>query len=79
MNVLGFVRRSKNIRDVVQTLREHHITVTGPYRTPKGIVIYTLADCVVTERELLDLAKSEKLDATCVSRIGARIMKNGAA
>ena len=79
MKIFGFARRPKDIRAVVQTLRDHHITVTGPYQTPKGIVIYTLADCVVTERELLDLAKSEKLDATCVSGIAARIMKNGAA
>jgi hypothetical protein len=76
MKLLGFARRPKDITAVVQMLRDHAIKVTGPYRTPKGTVIYTLADCVVMERELLDLTKAGNLD-TAVSELAAKVMRNG--
>jgi hypothetical protein len=76
MKLLGFARRPKDITAVVKTLRDHAMKVTGPYRTPKGTVIYTLADCVVTERELLGLAKAGNLGAA-VSELAAKVMKNG--
>ena len=79
MKFLGFAQRFRNPTAVIQTLRARGIKATGPYRTPKGILIYTLASSVVTERELLDLAKAGKLNATGVSELVARIMKNGAA
>jgi hypothetical protein len=50
---------------------------TGPFRTPKGALIYILADCVVTERELLDLANAGKFDAAGVSERTAKITKDG--
>jgi hypothetical protein len=55
------------------------IQITGPYETPKGALLDTLAAGIVTERELLDLAKAANLDAAGVSELTARIMKNGAA
>jgi hypothetical protein len=78
MKILGFSRRHKDVTAVVRALRDHAIQVTGPYRTPKGTVIYTLAECVVTERELLDLANAGKLDAAGVSQLAAKVMKDGA-
>jgi hypothetical protein len=50
MKALRFARRPKDIRAVIQ--------VTGPYETSKSTLIYTLTECVVRERELLDLAKA---------------------
>lgn len=73
MKILGFAWRSKDITAVVQTLRDHAIKVIGPHQTPKGTVIYTFADCVVTERELLDLAKAENLDVA-FSEFAAKVM-----
>jgi len=43
MRILGFARRLKDVRAVVQTLRDRGIKITGPYRTPKGTIIYTRA------------------------------------
>jgi diketogulonate reductase-like aldo/keto reductase len=77
--MLGFARGPEDIRAVVRKLRNQGIQVTGPYEIPKGTLVYTLADGIVTERELLDLAKAGKLDAAGVSEFTARIMKNGAA
>jgi hypothetical protein len=79
MKILGFARGPQDIRAVIRKLRDQGIQITGPYQTPKGTVIYTLADGIVTERELLDFAKTGKLDAAGVSEFTARIMKNGAA
>jgi 6-phosphofructokinase len=78
MKALRSPGHPKDIRAVVQTLRDQGIEVIGPYETPKGALIYTLADCVVTERELLDLAIAGKLDAAGVSELSAKVMKNGA-
>jgi hypothetical protein len=78
MKTLGFARRLQDPAAFVQTLRDHGVKSSGPYRTPKGSPIYILADCVVTERELLDLATAGKLDAAGVSDLAAKIMKNSA-
>lgn len=77
MKFLGFALHFRNVRAAVQTLRDHHIKVTGPYRTPKGTAIFTLADAVVTERELLDFAIAGKLYASDISEFTSRIMKYG--
>jgi hypothetical protein len=79
MKTLDFARGPEDIPAVVRALRDQGIQVTGPYETRKGTLVYTLADGIVTERELLDLAKAGKLDAAGVSELTARIMKNGAA
>ncbi len=79
MKFPGFTQRFRNPSAVIQTLRARGIKATGPYRTPKGTLIYILACSVVTERELLDLANAGKLDATGVSELVARIMKYGPA
>jgi hypothetical protein len=73
MKILGFARRSKDITAVVQTLGDHAIKVTGPYQTPKGTIIYTFANCVVTERELLDLANAKNLEVA-LSELASKCM-----
>jgi hypothetical protein len=78
MKNLGFARGPGDIRAVVQTLRDRGIQVTGPYETPKGTLVYTLANVIVTERELLDLARAEKLDAAGVSELTDKILNKGA-
>ncbi len=79
MKILGFAKRLKDIAAFVQTLRDRGIKVTDPHRRRNGTFIYSLANCVVTERELLDLPHAGKLDASGVSELTAKIMKNGGA
>jgi hypothetical protein len=76
MNVFGFLRRRKDIRAVVQTLRDHGIAVTGPFRRRNGTFVYSLSGCVVTEHELLHLANARKLHPAGVSELTAKIIKN---
>ena len=78
MNALGFARSPKHISAVVQSLRDHGIKVIGPYRRRNGTFIYSVTNCVVTERELLDLEITGKLDAAGVSELTTRITKNSA-
>lgn len=78
MRILGFARRPNGIAAVVQTLRDHGIQVTGPYRTRAGTFIYSLAYSVVTEHELLDLAKARSFDAAGVPELIAKATEDGA-
>lgn len=73
MSALGFARRRKDIHTVVKTLRDQGIVITGPFRRRNGTFIYSFADCIVTEGELLDLAKADKLDAAGVSELAFKI------
>jgi hypothetical protein len=77
MNLLRFARLRKDIRGVVQTLRERGFRVNGPYRRRNATFVYCLDDFVVTERELLDLANAGKLDAAGVAELTSKIKKNG--
>jgi hypothetical protein len=76
--ILGFARRLKDSRAVVQTMREEGINVIGPFRSRNGTFVYSLFDCIVTEHELLDLARAGKLDAAGVSDLSAKIKKKSA-
>jgi len=77
LKFLGFTRRLRDVRAAAQTLRDQGIKVAGPYRTPNGTPIFTLADGVVTERELLDLVIAGKLDVAGVAEFTAKVMKRG--
>jgi hypothetical protein len=61
MKFLGFAKRLKDTSALVQELRDHGINVNGPFRRRNGTFIYSLAGCVVTERELPDLPNTGKL------------------
>jgi len=78
MKFLGFARRLKDTSALVRDLRDHGIQVVGPFRRHDGTFVYSLADCVVTEREILDLAIAGKLDVAGVSELTTKIMKSGA-
>ncbi len=77
MQNLGFAPGPEDIHAVLQTVRDRGIQVTGAYETPRSILVYTLADGIMTERELLDLAKAGKLDAAGVSELPDEMIKNG--
>jgi hypothetical protein len=78
MTTSGFARGPENIRAVVQALRDQGTPVTGPYQTPKGALVYILADFVVTDRELVELASAGKVSPAAVSEFIAKIRKKGA-
>src|SRR3981081_4646617 len=69
IRVFGLARTIGDVNAVVRTMREHGIQVIGPFRRRNGTLIYGLAGCVVTEHEILDLAKAGKLDATGVAEL----------
>ena len=49
-----FVQKQRNdLCLAVQTLRERGIAVRGPYRRQNGMLVFSIAECVVTEDELL--------------------------
>jgi hypothetical protein len=63
MWILGYLRRRTDVHVVAQELRNSGIQVSGPYRTRKGLFMFSIADCVVTADEILDLGNSGKLNA----------------
>jgi hypothetical protein len=73
MNTLGFARSPKDTNDVVQALRDLGVRVIGPFRRRNGTLIFSLDDCVMTERELLDLEIAGRLDPAGVSELASRI------
>lgn len=77
MRMLGLARSIEDVHVVVRAMRKHGIEVIGPFRRRNGAFICSLADCVVMENEILDLAKAGKLDATGVSELTAKIKKDG--
>jgi hypothetical protein len=77
MKFLGFAKRLKDTSALVQELRDHGINVNGPFRRRNGTFIYSLAGCVVTERELPDLPNTGKLDPAGVPELTAKITRSG--
>jgi hypothetical protein len=75
MRGLDFFRGTQRVRVAIQVLRAEGIQATGPYRRRNGTSLYTLADCVVTESELLDLERARKLNATGVLELIAKVRK----
>jgi hypothetical protein len=54
--------KTQDISRFVRTLQGRGIQVSGPYRRRNGIFVYSLANRVVTESELWNAQKSEKLN-----------------
>jgi hypothetical protein len=75
MRIIDSWKRPKRIHVVVQTLRALGVQVTGPYRRRNGTSLYTLADCIVAESELLDLEHAGKLNATGVLELIAKVRR----
>src|SRR5713101_3021217 len=55
MGILAYRKQHKVLNSAVQTMRSHGIAVSGPYRRQNGTLIFSVADDVVTEDELLRL------------------------
>lgn len=53
MAIFATRRQRKDFRLAVQALRDRGIAVSGPYRRLNGILVFSVAECVVTEDELL--------------------------
>ena len=53
MAIFATLRQRKDFRLAVQALRDRGVAVSGPYRRPNGILVFSVAECVVTEDELL--------------------------
>ena len=57
MGLFGNAKRRKELSAAVNTLREQDIQVTGPYRRPNGMLVFSVGNSVVTEIELLQLQR----------------------
>jgi hypothetical protein len=69
MGILGYRKQRKDLLSAVQTLRKHGIAVSGPYRRRNGTLVFSVADCVITEEELLRLPRDERLEANNVQNL----------
>jgi hypothetical protein len=63
MGIFATRRQRKGFRIAVQALRDCGIAVSGPYRRQNDMLVFSVAECVVTEDELLCLERDGKLDA----------------
>jgi hypothetical protein len=73
MGILGHRRQRKELNSAVQTMHKHGIAVSGPYRRRDGTLLFSVANCVVTEEELLRLRRDERLEANKVHELLAEI------
>jgi hypothetical protein len=75
MGILAYRKQRKDLNSAVQTMRNHGITVSGPYRKQNGTLIFSVADGVVTEDELLGLPRDERLEPDSVHELLDEIKK----
>lgn len=75
MGILAFRRHRKDLHSAVQTMRNHGIAVSGPYRRRNGTLMFSVGDDVVTEDELLRLPRDERLEPSNVHELLAEIKK----
>lgn len=75
MGILAYRKQRKDLNSIVQTMRNHGIAVSGPYRRQNGTLMFSVADEVVTEDELLRLPCDERLEPNSVHEILDEIKK----
>lgn len=63
MGIFATRRARKDFRIAMQALRDGGIAVSGPYRRRNGALVFSVAECVLTEDELLWLEREGKVDA----------------
>jgi hypothetical protein len=73
MGIFAYRKQRRVLNSAVQTMRTRGIAVSGPYRRRDGTLLFSVADCVVTEEELLRLRREERLEASNVHEILAAI------
>lgn len=62
MGIFASRRQRKDFRLAVQALQDCGIAVSGPYLRQNGTLVFSVADSVVTEDELLRLELEGKVD-----------------
>jgi len=72
MRFFGNAKRRKELSSAVKTLPDQDIHVTGPYRRPNGMLVFSVGNSVVTEAELLQFQRNGELTATRVAEGFAR-------
>lgn len=75
MKILALQKQHKVFRTAAQTLRTHGVAITGPYRRQNGTLVFSVADCVLTEEELLGFQRDGKLSGNSVKELLAEIAK----
>lgn len=69
----GTRRSPSDARAVAQELRDGGVPISGPYRTRKGLFVFSVAGRVVKAEELQELGKSGELHAERVQKFLERI------
>ena len=69
MMIFAGQRQCNNFRIALQTLRDCGVAVSGPYRRQNGVFVFSVADCVVTEDELLHLEHEGQFAASNVQGV----------
>ena len=75
MGILAYRKQRKELNSAVQIMRNHGIAVSGPYRRQNGTLMFSVADDVVTEEELLRLPRDERLEPSNIHELLAEIKK----
>jgi hypothetical protein len=75
MGVLAFRKQRYDLRSALHTLRNHGSIVNGPYRRQNGTFVFSIANCVITEDEMLRLQDEGKLEANDLQEFLAEIGK----
>jgi len=75
MGILGFRKQRKDLRSALQSMRSHGIIVNGPYRRRSGMFVFSVANSVITEDELLRLQGEGKFETGELQEILAEIGK----
>jgi hypothetical protein len=73
MGIFAYRKQRKILNSAVQVMRNHGLAVSGPYRRRDGTLFFSVANCVLTEEELLSLPRDERLEASKVQDLLAEI------
>lgn len=73
--MFAYRRQRKDYRFAVQVIRDCGIDVSGPYRRENGMLVFSVADCVITEDELLCLERDGEFDANEFQKLLAESKK----
>jgi hypothetical protein len=69
MGILAYRKQRNDLNSAVQTMRNQGIAVSGPYRMRSGTLVFSVADDVVTEDELLRLPSDERLEPNSIHEL----------
>lgn len=75
MGIFATRRQRKNLRIAMEALRDCGIAVSGPYRRPNDMLVFSVAECVLTEDELVCLEHDGKFDAQELQKVLSKSRK----